>query len=206
MLRSFCYVYAPCLALRQGIFCCEGAGNLRDKTQLMDEAAMGRAIVRIAHEIVERNHGTEKLALVGSQRRGGPLAGRLADAIERIEGVRAPVGVLDITFYRDDLSLLSEHPTVNGTDIPFAVNGYNLVLVDDVLYTGRTARAAMDAVMDMGRPSTVQLAVRVDRGHRELPIRADYVGKNVPTSRSEMIAVSVTEFDGINSVALYDMD
>lgn len=179
---------------------------MREKNQLMDEAAMGRAIVRIAHEIVERNHGTEKLALVGIQRRGVPLAGRLADAIERIEGVRAPVGVLDITFYRDDLSLLSEHPTVNGTDIPFAVNGYNLVLVDDVLYTGRTARAAMDAVMDMGRPSTVQLAVMVDRGHRELPIRADYVGKNVPTSRSEMIAVSVTEFDGINSVALYDMD
>jgi pyrimidine operon attenuation protein/uracil phosphoribosyltransferase len=179
---------------------------MREKNQLMDEAAMGRAIVRIAHEIVERNHGTEKLALVGVQRRGVPLAGRLADAIERIEGVRVPVGVLDITFYRDDLSLLSEHPTVNGTDIPFAVNGYNLVLVDDVLYTGRTARAAMDAVMDMGRPSTVQLAVMVDRGHRELPIRADYVGKNVPTSRSEMIAVSVTEFDGVNSVSLYDMD
>lgn len=179
---------------------------MREKNQLMDEAAMGRAIVRIAHEIVERNHGTEKLALVGIQRRGVPLAGRLADAIERIEGIRVPVGVLDITFYRDDLSLLSEHPTVNGTDIPFTVNGYNLVLVDDVLYTGRTARAAMDAVMDMGRPSTVQLAVMVDRGHRELPIRADYVGKNVPTSRSEMIAVSVTEFDGVNGVSLYDMD
>jgi pyrimidine operon attenuation protein/uracil phosphoribosyltransferase len=178
---------------------------MRVKTRLMDEDAMRRALVRISHEIVERNHGTAGVVLIGIQRRGVPLARQLRDDIERIEGVRVPLGVLDITFYRDDLSLLNEHPVVNGTDIPFAVTGCHAVLVDDVLFTGRTARAAMDALIDIGRPATVQLAVLVDRGHRELPIRADYVGKNVPTSRSELVGVHVTEFDGVNEVSLYDV-
>lgn len=178
---------------------------MRVKTRLMDEEAMRRALVRISHEIIERNHGTAGVALIGIQRRGVPLARQLRDDIERVEGVRVPLGVLDITFYRDDLSLLNEHPVVNGTDIPFAVAGCHAVLVDDVLFTGRTARAAMDALMDIGRPATVQLAVLVDRGHRELPIRADYVGKNVPTSRGELVGVHVTEFDGKNDVSLYDV-
>ena len=177
---------------------------MRVKTQLMDEDAMRRALTRIAHEIIERNHGTQDVVLIGIQRRGVPLAHRLQQNIEKVEGIKVPLGVLDITFYRDDLSLLSEHPVVNGTDISFALTGCHAVLVDDVLYTGRTARAAMDALMDIGRPATIQLAVLVDRGHRELPIRADYVGKNVPTSRSEMVGVQVTEFDGENSVLLFD--
>lgn len=178
---------------------------MRVKTQLMDEDAMRRALIRIAHEIIERNHGTQDVVLIGIQRRGVPLARRIQQNIEKVEGVKVPLGVLDITFYRDDLSLLSEHPVVNRTDISFAVTGYHAVLVDDVLFTGRTARAAMDALMDIGRPATIQLAVLVDRGHRELPIRADYVGKNIPTSRSELVGVQVTEFDGENSVLLFDI-
>lgn len=179
---------------------------MRMKNLLMDEDAMRRALVRISHEIIERNHGTEGVVLIGIQRRGVPLARRLQENIEKVEGVRVPMGVLDITFYRDDLSLLNEHPVVNGTEISFAIAGCHAVLVDDVLYTGRTARAAMDALMDIGRPATVQLAALVDRGHRELPIRADYIGKNVPTSRAEMVGVHVQEFDGENSVSLYDMN
>ena len=178
--------------------------EFRKKAEIMDEAAMTRAIKRIAHEIIERNKGTENLMLIGIQRRGVPLARRIGELIMQEENVTLPVGTLDITFYRDDLSLLAEHPQVKGTDIPANVNGMNVVMVDDVLYTGRTARSAMDAIMDMGRANTIQLAVLIDRGHRDLPIRADYVGKNVPTSRQEMIKVSVNDYDGEESVALYE--
>ena len=173
------------------------------KAEIVDETAMSRAIKRIAHEIIERNKGTENLMLIGIQRRGVPLAPRIGALIAQEEGTELPVGTLDITFYRDDLSLLDEHPQVKGTDVPANVNDQNVVLVDDVLYTGRTARAAMDAIMDMGRAKTIQLAVLIDRGHRELPIRADYVGKNVPTSHLEMIAVSVREIDGKEIVELF---
>ncbi len=179
---------------------------MREKTKLMDATAIDRALTRIAHEIIERNRGVEKVVLLGIQRRGVPLAKRLAAKLEQFEGEAVPVGVLDITFYRDDLSLLDEHPVIKGTDVPFLVAGMHVVLVDDVLYTGRTARAGMDAVMDLGRASTIQFAVLVDRGHRELPIRADYVGKNVPTSRSEVIGVHVAEIDEVEEVVLYDRD
>ncbi|MGI6200209.1 MAG: bifunctional pyr operon transcriptional regulator/uracil phosphoribosyltransferase PyrR [Christensenellales bacterium] len=179
---------------------------MRIKAELMDDQAMERALTRIAHEIVEKNRGVDNVVLMGVQRRGVPLAQRLADKLMAIEGRQVPLGVLDITFYRDDLSLLSEHPQLNGTDVPFMVSDRNVVVVDDVLYTGRTARAAMDAIMDMGRARSIQLAVLVDRGHRELPIRADYVGKNVPTARTEMIGVMVERIDGENRVVLYDMD
>jgi pyrimidine operon attenuation protein/uracil phosphoribosyltransferase len=172
------------------------------KARIMDAAAMDRALSRIAHEIIERNHGSEQLALIGIQRRGVPLARRLAERIEVFEGVTVPVGVLDITFYRDDLSLLDDHPIVKDTDIPFPVTGLDMVMVDDVLYTGRTARAAMDAIMDIGRPRTIQFAVLIDRGHRELPIRADYVGKNVPTSQEEVIHVCMQEIDGHDEVVI----
>jgi len=179
---------------------------MREKTKLMDATAMDRALTRIAHEIIERNQGIKKVVLLGIQRRGVPLAKRLAAKLEQFEGEMVPVGVLDITFYRDDLSLLDEHPVIKGTNVPFLIKGMHVVLVDDVLYTGRTARAGMDAVMDLGRASTIQFAVMVDRGHRELPIRADYVGKNVPTSRSEVIGVHVNEIDGFEDVILYDRD
>jgi pyrimidine operon attenuation protein/uracil phosphoribosyltransferase len=177
---------------------------MTEKALLMDKVAMDRALVRIAHEVIERNKGIEDVALIGIQRRGVPLANRIADHISRIEGHRPETGFLDITFYRDDLSMLSEHPLVNGTSIHFPVNGKKIVLVDDVLYTGRTARAAIEALFDMGRPSGIQLAVLVDRGHRELPVRADYTGKNVPTSKTELVHVSVEEIDGIDSVHLFE--
>ena len=177
------------------------------KAELMDERAMKRAIMRIAHEIIERNKGTNDLVLVGIQRRGVPLARRLADAMAQIEeGAVLPVGELSISFYRDDLSNRADQPEVVTTDIPFALEGKTVVLVDDVIYTGRTVRAALDALMDIGRAQRIQLAVLIDRGHRELPIRADYVGKNVPTSSSELIAVMVDEFDGENRVTLYGSD
>ena len=177
---------------------------MTEKALLMDKVAMDRALMRIAHEIVERNKGSGGLALIGIQRRGLPLSQRIADHIEAIEGTRPETGVLDITFYRDDLSMLAEHPVVNGTSIHFPVNGKRIVLVDDVLYTGRTVRAAIEAIFDMGRPSAIQLAVLVDRGHRELPIRADYTGKNVPTSKSELVHVSVEEIDGSDGVFLFE--
>jgi len=173
-----------------------------EKAEIMDEHAIKRAVTRIAHEIIERNKGVDNVALIGIQRRGVPLAKMIAQKIYQVEGKIVDVGILDITFYRDDLSLLSEHPVVNGTEINFTVNDKRIVLVDDVLYTGRTIRAAIDAIMDIGRPKMIQLAILVDRGHRELPIRADYVGKNVPTSRSEMISVKLTEIDGVNSVTI----
>jgi pyrimidine operon attenuation protein/uracil phosphoribosyltransferase len=171
----------------------------------MDGAAMLRAVHRIAHEIIEKNKGTDNVVLIGIQRRGVPLAKILADHIGQVERTKIPVGTLDITFYRDDLSLLAEHPVINGTDIPFNITEKDVVLVDDVLFTGRTTRAAMDAIMEVGRARTVQLAVLIDRGHRELPIRADYVGKNVPTSRSEFIAVRIAPYEDENNVAVLEM-
>jgi len=161
-----------------------------------------RATIRISHEIVEKHAGTDGLALVGIQRRGVPLAHRIAAAIRENEGVDVPVGALDITFYRDDLSLVAQQPIVKGTDIAFDLNGKTIVLVDDVLYTGRTIRAAMDALIDYGRPQAIRLAVLVDRGHRELPIRADHVGKNVPTSREEVVKVTLEETDGEDAVEI----
>lgn len=175
---------------------------LVDKTVLMDEQGMFRALVRISHEIVEKNKGVENIVLVGIRSRGVPLAERVADAIENIEGTRPPVGVLDITLYRDDLSTLSYQPIVRPTEMPVDIDQKIIVLVDDVLYTGRTIRAALDAVMDMGRPKAIQLAVLVDRGHRELPIRADYVGKNVPTSSKESVGVMVAEVDNEDKVVI----
>ena len=171
-----------------------------DARQIMTADEIRRAIVRVSHEIVERQAGTEGLVLVGIQRRGVPLATRLAAAIAEHEGVAIPVGALDITFYRDDLSLIAQQPIVKGTAIPVDLNGKTVVLADDVLYTGRTIRAAMDALVDFGRPEAIRLAVLVDRGHRELPIRADHVGKNVPTSRDELVKVHLVETDGEDAV------
>ena len=176
--------------------------NFVDKTVLMDTQGINRALVRIAHEIVEKNKGLEDIVLVGIRSRGVPLSERVADDLEKIEGQRPPVGVLDITLYRDDLSTLSYQPIVRPTAMPVDIDRKTIVLVDDVLYTGRTIRAALDALMDMGRPHAIQLAVLVDRGHRELPIRADYVGKNVPTSSKESVSVLVAEIDSEDKVVI----
>lgn len=176
------------------------------KAKIMDENAMNRSIKRLAHEIIEHNKGVENLALVGILSRGVPLARRIADMIEQIEGVRVKVGSLDITLYRDDLSESHPEPLVKDNSIDFPINHLNIVLVDDVIFTGRTVRAALDALMDIGRPITIQLAVLVDRGHRELPIRPDYVGKNVPTSRKEIIGVKMEEEDGQNEVVIYTLE
>ena len=173
-----------------------------EKNELMDESGINRAITRIAHEIVEQNKGVENVAIIGIQRRGVILAEMIAKCIDKSEGKKIPVGILDITLYRDDLSMLAEHPIIKGTDINFQVRDKKIVLVDDVLYTGRTVRAAIDAIMDIGRPKMIQLAILVDRGHRELPIRADYVGKNVPTSIDENVNVNFKEIDGSNNVIL----
>ena len=175
--------------------------TLVDKTVLMDEDAIRRALTRISHEIVERNKGTAGIVLVGIRSRGIPLAERIAAAIEKIEGTRPAIGVLDITLYRDDLSTLAYQPIVRETEIPVDITGKTIV-VDDVLYTGRTIRAALDALIDMGRPKIIQLAVLIDRGHRELPIRADFVGKNVPTSSKEEIRVMLEEHDREERVVL----
>jgi pyrimidine operon attenuation protein/uracil phosphoribosyltransferase len=168
----------------------------------MEEGDIRRALTRIAHEILERNRGAEAVALVGIAARGDDLARRLASEIERIEGQAPPVGVLDITFYRDDIGMRAEAPEVHETRIDFDVSGRTVVLVDDVLYTGRTIRAAMDALVDFGRPQAIRLAVLVDRGHRELPIRADHVGKNVPTSREEIVRVHLEEIDDEDGVEI----
>lgn len=176
------------------------------KTNLMDEAAVVRTLRRLAHEILEKNHGTEGLCLAGILRRGVPLARRLAENIRAIENVDIPVGTLDIRLYRDDIIELGDQPTVNGTALPFSVEGKTIVLVDDVLYTGRTTRAAMEAVIALGRPKAIQMCVLVDRGHRELPVFANFVGKNFPTARSEMISVCVPEVDGCMQVDLYSID
>ena len=179
---------------------------MKIKSQLMDEAAMRRALMRISHEIAEKNKGVDNIQLVGIKRRGVPIANIIKENILKIEDVDVPCGSIDIAFYRDDLTYLAENPTVRKTELPFDVNNRDVVLVDDVLYTGRTARAAIEAVISCGRPSTIQLAVLVDRGHRELPIRADYVGKNVPTSKSEMIEVKLPEYDGETAVYLTDLE
>ena len=170
--------------------------------RIMAAEDVRRATTRISHEIVEKQGGTEGLVLIGIQRRGVPLARRIAGSILEHERAEIEVGALDITFYRDDLSLVAQQPVVKGTDLPFDLNGSTVVLVDDVLYTGRTIRAAMDALVDFGRPQAIRLAVLVDRGHRELPIRADHVGKNVPTSREEMVRVHLEEIDGEDAVLI----
>lgn len=178
---------------------------MKVKARIMDEAAMLRSITRISHEILERNGGTEDLVLVGIRRRGAPIASMIAQNISRIEGVEPPpVATLDITFYRDDLTTVADQPQIKRSEIPFPIEGKTVVLVDDVIYTGRTTRSAMDALMDLGRPRRIQLAVLIDRGHRELPIRPDYVGKNVPTARSERVGVRMRDIDGDMSVVLYE--
>lgn len=178
------------------------ATELNNTAQILDPPAIRRAVTRIAHEIVERNNGTENLVLIGLRSRGVDLARRIAKELTLIVGAEPPVGALDVTLYRDDLDKVGPQPVVRKTEIPFPINEKRVVLVDDVLYTGRTIRAALDGLIDLGRPRLIQLAVLVDRGHRELPIRADYVGKNVPTSRQEQIQVLLTEEDGEDKVVI----
>lgn len=175
------------------------------KTQILDDKAIGRTLTRIAHEIIEKNKGTEDVILLGVKRRGYPLAQRIADAIEKIEGVTLQVGSVDITLYRDDLSQISDYPVLNNNSLDVEIKDKIVILVDDVLYTGRTARAALDAVIYHGRPKVIQLAVLIDRGHRELPIRADFVGKNIPTSKEELVSVELVEVDGADSVKIYEV-
>lgn len=175
------------------------------KAVILDEKAMLRAITRISHEIIEKNKGTENIALIGIKRRGIPLAQKIAKKIFEIEGEIILVGTIDITLYRDDLTTKERDAQVEGHDINFSLEGKTIILVDDVLYTGRTVRAALDALTDIGRASTIQLAVLIDRGHRELPIRADYVGKNVPTSKKEVIKVKLEEYDLVNEVTIEEI-
>ena len=169
---------------------------------ILDEQAMNRAIARISYEIIERNKGTEELCIIGIFSRGVELAGRIADKISEVEGRRVPVGCLDITSYRDDIKTPEDYCA--KTQIPFDITGQTVVLVDDVMYTGRSVRSAIDAMMDRGRPQRIQLAVLLDRGHRELPIRADFIGKNLPTSRHEQVRVFVKERDGVNQVVIVE--
>ncbi|SHF05469.1 bifunctional pyr operon transcriptional regulator/uracil phosphoribosyltransferase PyrR [Clostridium fallax] len=174
------------------------------KATLLDENAIRRSLVRISHEIIEKNKGVEDIVLIGIKRRGYPLAERISKQIEKIEGIKLPVGSVDITLYRDDLSDFFEAPKVKETSIDIEIKDKKVILVDDVLYTCRTARAAIDALMDIDRPNSIQLAVLIDRGHKELPIRADYVGKNIPTSKSEIIDVNILEIDNEDSVKIYE--
>lgn len=185
----------------------KGCEQMSKKAVVLDEQAIRRALTRIAHEIIEKNKGIEGCIIVGIRTRGIFLAKRLAERIQQIEGASIPIGELDITLYRDDLTKLTEdeQPLVKGSDIPQSITNQKVILVDDVLYTGRTVRAALDALVDIGRPSSVQLAVLVDRGHRELPIRADYVGKNIPTSSTEKIVVELSEFDENEQVSIYEI-
>jgi len=180
--------------------------SMREKATIMDARQMDRALSRIAHELVERNHGTADIVLIGIRSRGVPLAETLHDKIEDFEGVDVPVGTVDITLYRDDLSQIAPNPVVQATELPFSLDGRVVVLVDDVLFTGRTIRAALDALIDYGRPRAIQLAVLIDRGHREFPIRADFVGKNVPTSLTEVIKVQCLDTDGEDSVLMMELD
>jgi pyrimidine operon attenuation protein/uracil phosphoribosyltransferase len=179
---------------------------LKEKAEIIDADGLRRIVTRIAHEIVERNKGVEDLVLVGIRRRGVPLASRMAEKIKEFEGKAPFEGSLDITLYRDDLSTVSHQPVVGASEIPVDIANKVIVLVDDVLYTGRTVRAAMDALIDFGRPRSIQLAVVIDRGHRELPIRADFVGKNVPTSSKEVIGVKLAEIDGVDSVVIKEIE
>lgn len=179
---------------------------MKEKARILDKETLGRSLTRIAHEILEKNKGTRDLCLVGIRNRGAFLARRLADCIYAIDQEKVPVGILDITLYRDDLTLIAAQPVVHKTEIDFEVSDKNIVLIDDVLYTGRTIRAALDALMDFGRPKTIQLAVLVDRGHRELPIRADFVGKNIPTSINETVEVRLQEVDGKDEVIVVEKE
>jgi pyrimidine operon attenuation protein / uracil phosphoribosyltransferase len=179
---------------------------MKEKAKLLDKDALNRILTRIAHEILEKNKGTKDLCLIGIRNRGAYLAKRLASSIETIDKAIVPVGVLDITLYRDDLTLIAQQPMVHKTEIGFDITEKNIVLVDDVLYTGRTVRAALDALVDLGRPKSIQLAVLLDRGHRELPVRADYVGKNVPTSQKEAVEVRLVEVDGCDEVVIIEKD
>lgn len=174
------------------------------KANLLDDKAIKRSLIRISHEIIEKNKGVEDVVLLGIKRRGYPLAERISKQINEIEGIKVPVGSVDITLYRDDLTKANDMPEVQSLDLGVDVKGKTIILVDDVLYTCRTARAAIDAIMDQGRPEFIQLAVLVDRGHKELPIRADYVGKNIPTSKDEIIKVQIKEIDGTDSVEIYE--
>jgi pyrimidine operon attenuation protein/uracil phosphoribosyltransferase len=199
-----CSTTTPCRK-RGRAFLLDGLWDrLMAAARLMDEAEVRRSITRIAHEIIERNKGAEGVVLVGIAARGDDLARRLAEEIGRIEGRTVPVGALDITFYRDDIGIRAEAPEVHETRIDFDINGWTVVLVDDVLFTGRTIRSALDALVDFGRPTAIQLAVLVDRGHRELPIRADFVGKNVPTRKDEDVRVVLREVDGEDAVLVDD--
>jgi pyrimidine operon attenuation protein/uracil phosphoribosyltransferase len=177
---------------------------MKEKAKILDKDALNRSLLRIAHEILEKNRGTEQLCLVGIRNRGAYLARRIAECISKIDNANIPVGILDITLYRDDLTLIAAQPVVHKTEIDFDITDKNIVLVDDVLYTGRTIRASLDALIDLGRPKSIQLAVLVDRGHRELPIRADYVGKNIPTSQQETVEVRLFEVDGLDEVVIVD--
>jgi pyrimidine operon attenuation protein / uracil phosphoribosyltransferase len=178
--------------------------NLREKAQLMSASEMERTLLRLAHEILEKNGGAKDLGLVGIRRRGIPLAERLGKLIGRIEETEIPVGILDITFYRDDLSTVGPKPVVQGSEIGFSIQDKRIILVDDVLFTGRTIRAAMDALFSQGRPGRVQLCVLIDRGHRELPIEAAFVGRAVPTTMNEVIEVKLREIDGMEKVLLVE--
>lgn len=185
----------------------EGGKNgapLRSKAEILNREEIRRALIRISHEIIEANRGTQGLALVGIRRRGVPLAERIRRIIQEIEGADVPLGIVDITLYRDDLSRIAAQPVVRTSELPFQVDDKVIILVDDVLYTGRTVRAALDALMDYGRPEAIRLAVLIDRGHRELPIRADFVGKNVPTSRRENVSVQLMEDDGEDGVHIIE--
>jgi pyrimidine operon attenuation protein/uracil phosphoribosyltransferase len=176
--------------------------KLNNKALIMDSEKIRRSLTRIAHEIIEKNKGVEGLAIVGIKTRGVPLAERSKKNIEKIEGKTVSTGILDITLYRDDLSTLEEQPVLNSTSLNFNIEEKKIILVDDVLYTGRTVRAALDALVDIGRPKCIQLAVLIDRGHRELPIRADFIGKNLPTSNKEIVEVKLTEIDNIDKVVI----
>jgi pyrimidine operon attenuation protein/uracil phosphoribosyltransferase len=198
--------FALSASVRTRLFLCQEVGVVRLKADLFDEDKIVRTIKRMSYQIIEKNQDIGNVCLLGIKTRGIPLAKRIARNILEAEGAEVEVGGLDITLYRDDLTLTSDAPTVNSTNVPFSVVNKTVVLVDDVIYTGRTARAAMDAVTALGRPARIQLAVLVDRGHRELPIRADYVGLNIPTSRSEIVAVMLEETDGTNLIRLYEKE
>lgn len=178
--------------------------ELKFKAQIMDQPSFERTLIRISHQIIEKNHGVDNVCLVGIKTRGVPLAKRIAENIKTIEGVDVPVGELDITLYRDDLSTVSDTPVVSDSHVPFSVTGKTIILVDDVIFTCRTARAALDAIMELGRPARVQLFCMIDRGHSELPIKADFVGKNIPTSLSEVVSVKLTETDGETNISIFE--
>ena len=175
---------------------------MKEKAKILDSESLNRSLMRIAHEILEKNRGTAELCLIGIRNRGVFLAQRLAECIKKIEGQDVPVGALDITLYRDDLTMIAQQPVVHKTEISFDIDDKNVILVDDVLYTGRTIRAALDALIDFGRPKAIQLAVLVDRGHRELPVRADFVGKNIPTAKNETVEVRLEDTDGKDEVVI----